>query len=238
MKRGINQLIPVTEKTEHIKVINEYLNQNRLITNEIPYTLKNKTFIISPNVYSPTIFKDTDFYIETFNYQKDIDFLEIGCGTGIISVFWALNGAKKIAATDINKDAIKNTIKNFKSHRVIDKLDVYEGDKFEPLPPNQKFDVIFWNLPFVYKNSNCYDILDKAVFDFKYKNLDAFLKSAGSRLKESGHILFGFSKSSGHLQVLKYLVEKYGWKIEIVAEKIFDDEFLGKVSIELYKALR
>ena len=49
-------------------------------------------------------------------------FLEIDCGTGVLSIIAAKQGASTVTATDINHEAIKNTLKNAKLHDVIEKL--------------------------------------------------------------------------------------------------------------------
>ncbi len=52
-----------------------------------------KRFIAHPNVFSPKYFHDTKFFAENLPIKKDEDFLEIGCGTGVCSIFAAWKGA-------------------------------------------------------------------------------------------------------------------------------------------------
>jgi release factor glutamine methyltransferase len=71
-------------------------------------------------------------------------FLELGCGTGFISVLAAKNGAK-VLATDINSKALENTTLNAQLNHV--KLEVLKSDLFDSIP-NQVFDYIIINPPY------------------------------------------------------------------------------------------
>ena len=71
------------------------------------YVYKDVYTIIQPTVFSPKSTLSTKVfldYISNLNL-KNKSVLELGCGSGIISVFCALKGAK-VTASDINKVAI------------------------------------------------------------------------------------------------------------------------------------
>jgi len=71
--------------------------------------------------------------------------LEIGSGTGIISVSCAKIGAK-VTSVDIKKEAVDCTIKNALRNHV--EVDVRLGDLFEPVG-KEKFDFIAFNAPYL-----------------------------------------------------------------------------------------
>lgn len=83
---------------------------------------------------------------------KSSSLLEIGCGTGIISLFVALKSAnpENILATDINPKAIENTELNFASYNLPARA--IESDLFDQIDKSMKFDFIFWNHPLKGKN--------------------------------------------------------------------------------------
>ncbi len=69
--------------------------------------------------------------------------LDIGCGTGILSILAAKKGARSIVAVDINEHAYKNTVENIKRNSVKN-ISVHEGDI--SLVMNEKFNIILANL--------------------------------------------------------------------------------------------
>ena len=71
--------------------------------------------------------------------------LEIGCGSGIISINLAKRG-NQVTAVDINPKAIESTKINSKKNNV--ELEIIEGDMFSKLK-NRKFDTIVCNPPYL-----------------------------------------------------------------------------------------
>lgn len=78
--------------------------------------------------------------------------LEIGCGTGVISVYIAsrINKAR-IVATDISKKAVRLCKKNIDYLKLSDCVNVVCADLFECLNVNNKFDMIISNPPYIMK---------------------------------------------------------------------------------------
>src|SRR5688572_11569219 len=85
-------------------------------------------------------------YINNFTLQG-IKFLELGAGSGLISIFAAKNGAK-VTATDINPLAVEflkiNSEKNGVEFKII------HSDLFHNIP-SQQFDIIAINPPYYKK---------------------------------------------------------------------------------------
>src|SRR3989344_2342918 len=80
---------------------------------------------IFPNVFSPEVFFESRWYDEKLaKIVGKKSLLEIGTGSGIISLFSALKGAR-ITATDINPDAVKNAKCNFSKHKL--RVNTYLG---------------------------------------------------------------------------------------------------------------
>lgn len=134
---------------------NSYLKGTKKILEESkkekrPYWIKvlGKNFIVFPNVFSPKYFRDTEIFAKNIPIKKGQDVLEIGSGTGIISIFSAFKGAKKVLAIDINPEAVKNTKENISKHKLKKVIEVRKGDVYRPLNNYEKFDIIFWNTPF------------------------------------------------------------------------------------------
>ena len=70
----------------------------------------------------------------------------MGTGSGVGAVF-AAQWARRVVAVDINPAAVRCATINALIHGVEDKVEVLEGDLFEPVA-DQRFDVILFNPPY------------------------------------------------------------------------------------------
>lgn len=76
--------------------------------------------------------------------NADSSLMDIGCGTGILSIASALLGAKKIKAIDISLDAVEITKQNAKINNVEDKIEVFHGNLLDN--ESGKYDIIVANI--------------------------------------------------------------------------------------------
>ena len=123
---------------------------------------------------------------------KTKEVLEIGCGSGILSVIMAKNGAKKIVSTDILKHCAANTMKNFQELELEDKMDIRTGDLFAPLRIHETFDLIIINHPYFYGTPNPKNPLEVAIMDDETL-CERFFSGVHRHLKSDGKILMGYS---------------------------------------------
>ena len=179
----------------------------------------DRKFVVYPNVFSPKYFLDTEFFARELPIQQDEEFLEIGPGSGVTVVFAALRGAKHVTAVDINPDAVTNTKENAEINGVAERVTVLQGDIYEPLAKNSKFDTIYWNTPFGYVNENDdVTVLEKAVYDPGYKATHRFISQAKEHLKENGRLLIGFSTTLGKFDVLQKFLEEAGFTVRLISK--------------------
>ena len=110
------------------------------------YRYKNINTIVLPGVFFPHLTISTKVFLQFLEEKNltDMSLLELGCGTGIISVFSAQKGASVIAS-DINDIAIKNVTLNANSNNV--KVSTILSDLFTQIP-QQQFDYIIINPPY------------------------------------------------------------------------------------------
>ena len=101
---------------------------------------------VAPGVFHPGFFFSTRFMLQFLEGQdlKGQNFLEVGSGSGIISIFAAKKGAR-VTAIDINKKAVKNTFENSGRNSV--KMDIITSDLFTNVPPGP-FNWIVINPPY------------------------------------------------------------------------------------------
>lgn len=170
-------------------------------------TSGNMAITVFPGVWSPAYDWSGEFVISNFPNVVDKRVLEMGCGSGLISIHAALNGAKWVESVDINPKAVENTLFNFNRYK-INNCAVYESDGFTNI--SEKFDVIVFNAP--YHGCKPNDILEYAVADNNYVTLKSFFHNLKKHLTENGIAVISFAES-GDLTLLRELINKYQFKI-------------------------
>lgn len=122
----------------------KYLSKTRY------YRYKDIRLEIPPEVFHPGFFFSTQMllqYISKLPLQKK-EFLEPGCGSGLISMIAAKKGAS-VTATDINPVAVDFLKKNCLANNL--HLKVLQSDLFNAIPAKQ-YDVIAINPPYYKKD--------------------------------------------------------------------------------------
>ena len=94
------------------------------------------------NVYPPS--EDSQLLIESLDIHEGERVLEVGCGSGIVSMHCASNGAQ-VSCVDINPDAVELTRQNFSDNGL--KADICLSDLYQNV--DGRFDTIIFNLPYL-----------------------------------------------------------------------------------------
>lgn len=221
------------EKKKYLIGTEYVLKQSMKEKSKYRVKIMGRQFIVYPNVFSPKYFNDTEFFAKELPIKKGESLLEIGPGTGIVSIFAIWKGASNVTAIDINPAAVKNMKENIKLHRLEKKIKVFLGDVFGPLK-NEKFDVIFWNTPFGYVKRDNLTPLEKSVFDYSYKSTKKFIIGAKKHLKPNGRVIIGFSSTLGHIGELKRALKAAGYITKIT--KHIDSTEVHPVKFEIIEA--
>lgn len=152
--------------------------------------------------------------------------LEMGSGIGLASIVAATRGAS-VVAVDLNPVAVVNTRINALLHQVEQLVAVHEGDLFDPLGPDDRFDIVYWNVPWGnVPESEVRSVIDSAVFDPGYCSLGRFLGEVGSRLTDVGRVFVGFSDTFGDSTAVARLARLHGFRSEVHDEVTLFDEGL------------
>lgn len=121
----------------------KYLSKTR------QYRYKDIRLEIPPDVFHPGFFFSTQLLLQYISKLslKGSRFLELGCGSGLISIAAAKKGALVIAS-DINPLAVEYLKKNCVKNKV--KMEIIESDLFRNIS-HQAFDIIAINPPYYRK---------------------------------------------------------------------------------------
>ncbi len=150
----------------------------------------------SPHVFNPTVFFSSQWFAGHVSriVRSEKTFIEIGCGTGIVSIRVAKeNPGISVYATDINPKAAEITTINAQANNVV--LNIYSGDVFDGLPSDICADSIFWSMPFGFLDPT--DEIagnDWQVFDPGYRAIRKFFSEARNHMTTGGRLLIGFSE--------------------------------------------
>jgi release factor glutamine methyltransferase len=126
-------------------VLKYWLNERtkKLVTTRV----EGLNLEVYPGVFHPKYFGSSAILA---NFVSSLpltgrSFLEIGCGSGVVSLCAARAGAEVIAI-DINPQAVQCTLANAASNEL--RVQAHLGDLFSPIS-GARFDVIAWNPPFL-----------------------------------------------------------------------------------------
>ena len=101
---------------------------------------------VEPGVFAPT---QGSFLVWKYLYREGIGAhqrcLDIGCGTGLLTVQLARNGAAHVHGLDIAPAAVKNTMTNAFRNGVADRVSAAVQDLY-PWVPEERYDVIVASL--------------------------------------------------------------------------------------------
>ncbi len=166
------------------------------------------------------------------------DVLEIGTGTGLLSILCLQNGASNVVATDINPAAVANAKYNaavLVPDSVLDvrQVDPSTPDAYSVIGENERFDLIISNPP--WEDGEVTKPADHAFYDPGFVLMDSLLDGLSKHLKPGGRCLLAY----GHVPAIKRLqveAEKRNLEFKILDERDLDSletDFLPGMMVEI-----
>lgn len=221
---GEVKILESTSNRDMFTQVKDFLSQTQ--KEKFPYYLNIKDTFglkihVNKNVFSPKHFLGWKFFTPLLKVDNE-DVLEIGCGSGIASLYMAKK-AKKVVAVDLFQEAVENTKENAKDNKITN-IDCRLGNVYSSITKDEKFDTIYWNLPWGFlpkkdrKKLN-EDYLLKSCFDPGYESIKKFIFEGKSHLKKGGRILAGISSHSSNIKLFEEIIKESGLKSKIIASK-------------------
>lgn len=186
-----------------------------------PYRLMafGLTLEVDPDVFSPLHFHGWEIFTRAFPDVRGQRVLEIGCGTGVTSLYAVTYGAVHVVAVDINPAAVENTRRNIALNSLAG-IDVRRSDVFSAIEDHEQFDTIYWNMPFLYQDDayTYRSVLERGLFDPGYRLTRRYLAEAGRFLAGGGRVLAGMGDFAD-LDRFHSLCAFYCWRSRVLASE-------------------
>lgn len=171
------------------------------------------TFVVSPRVFNPRFFVTSELMARHLHVERDDVVLDVGTGSGVLAVV-AARDSRSVVAIDINPDAVRCARDNARRNGV--DVDVREGDLFEALRDDERFDVIVFNPP--YMEGVARGPLGQALHDPHKSIATRFFAGARQHLAEGGHLRVLYSSIADPERLLA-IASEHGWDHEVVAQQ-------------------
>ena len=96
--------------------------------------------VVGPETFRPSTV--SKLLADALSVKEGDIVVDAGCGSGILAIVAAKLGAAKVYGVDAARDTVEVASENAQRHGVADRIMFFEGDLFEPLPPDVKADVV------------------------------------------------------------------------------------------------
>jgi release factor glutamine methyltransferase len=180
---------------------------------------------VPPTVFHPKIFLTSAFFAR-FLQSLDLSgkaVVEVGCGSGILSLSAAKAGARSVTALDINPAAVEAANSNAIANG-LPQVEALHSDLFSGLPAADRFDVIICSPPSF--SGEPRDDADRAWHAGPgYRDIHGLFSQAAERLKPDGKMYLLISSDTNR-GLVDYLVDAAGFICkEIASRSIFVESF-------------
>jgi release factor glutamine methyltransferase len=148
--------------------------------------------------------------------------VDVGCGTGALSLVAAREGAA-VTAIDVNPLAVETTRANAVRNSL--SVEAIESDLFDALG-DRRFDVVVVNPPFYRRDPTT--VAEQAWLaggDLGY--FERFFTGLGAHVEEGGDVLMVLSEDCD-LTAIRAAAERHGWRLDLRRRKIV---WLEEVSV-------
>jgi len=178
----------------------------------------NIPLVVHKNVFIPCA--DSIPLLQNYTVQKDEVVLDVGTGSGVLAIFAALLGARRVVAVDWNEYAVINAITNVKLYGLETKINVRAGDVFDVINKDEKFDVIIANLPFM--NRLARDIVETSIWDTNLYTNRKFFSHVRDFLAPGGRVYIT-QANFGAVEEISKLARNAGFSKKLIGQITVSD---------------
>ncbi|HEV8272295.1 MAG TPA: methyltransferase [Chitinophagaceae bacterium] len=217
----MQKIIGRLANTFYKPLLTKYLSKTR------GYRYKDIRLRIPPEVFHPGFFFSTRLLI---NFIKRLEienktFLELGAGSGLISIYAAKRKAK-VTATDINPVAVENLNINSLQNDVA--IEIILSDMFKNIP-KQDFDLVIINPPYYKRNA----ITFKDYAWYCGENGEYFqslFKSLGDYMHNTSIVLMILSQNCD-FGMIRSIAEKNQFRLDCTYKRknIMEENYIYKI---------
>lgn len=195
----------------------QLLERHRDRTEPYDVDFAGRRLVVDPDVFCPTVGEGSRLLAEALADRAAGRVLDLGTGSAALAIV-AARAAHEVVATDVSPSTVRCARRNVERLGLGDRIDVREGDLFEPLARDESFDLVVFNPPFL--EGRAHDVFESSVFDENYDVLRRFFSGVGRHLAPDGAILLAFG-DVGAVSYLNYLVRATSLRAERVASRAF-----------------
>jgi release factor glutamine methyltransferase len=205
MQKALKYLVTLVYKP----ILAKYLSSTRA------YRYKGIRLMIPPQVFHPGFFFSTKILLKWLAKEplKQRSFLELGAGSGLISMYASRMGAK-VTATDINPIAVDYLEKNAKANAI--RMTILHSDLFASIPV-QTFDTVAINPPYFKKTPR--SPIDHAWYCGENgEYFDRLFDGLGAYIHGGSQVLLILSDGCD-MEMIDRSALRYGWELKRVLTK-------------------
>jgi release factor glutamine methyltransferase len=196
------------ERAEKIREWHENAISEQTREETVSVTRLGRKFEVPVDVFDP---KPVGLWESVLDEVKESDrVLDMGTGSGVNGIL-AASRSSNVVAVDVNPASVENAEHNAKLNDVSSRMDIHVSDLLNTV--EGQFDLILFDPPFRWFKPR--SMRERSTADENYQTLTTFFDKAKDYLTNDGRILLFFG-TSGDIDYLKQLIDKAGFKKEIV----------------------
>jgi len=173
-------------------------------------------FVVYDDVYPPS--EDTYLLLDSIDYGADDSILEVGCGSGFVTIELCKT-VKQMIAVDISLSAVRNTKENIENNELLRSCEVVQSDLLSAIDPKTRFSIILFNPPYLPEDEDETSI-DHALIGGKegIETTVRFVQEAVGHLTKDG-VIYLVASSLANVDKIEASLQQQGLSVTVVSKK-------------------